>query len=208
MGTNDNSQDTRHVERVEESSAGWKTQHLSSPDQGDVPAASSPSYAGPPAVSYRGRRSTNSLALGLIGLGVLVWRLGIVPDPGLVTGGMVLLTIASCVLFFAFWRRLYPLLIPGSILAGLSVGVPFADLTNGTSVLWGLALGFLAIRLIGRSWFNVRSPWAIFPAVVLFGVGVISAVASLPAFFGLSLVWLPLLLIAAGVYLGRQGRTA
>ena len=157
---------------------------------------------------YGGRRSTNTLALGLIGLGVLVWLLGIVPDPGLVTGGMVLLTIASCVLFFAFWRRLYPLLIPGSILAGLSVGVPFADLTNGTSVLWGLALGFLAIRLIGRSWFNVSSPWAIFPAVVLFGVGVISAVASLPAFFGLSLVWLPLLLIAAGVYLGRQRRTA
>jgi hypothetical protein len=114
----------------------------------------------------------------------------------------VLLTIASCFLFFSFWRRIYGLLIPGAILAGLSVGVTFADITDGVSVLWGLAFGFLAIYFVGRALFGVRNQWPIYPAVPLFGVGVIVAVSNLPGFLAGGLVWLPLLLIALGLYLG------
>lgn len=131
-----------------------------------------------------------------------------IPGSGEITGGLVLLTIASCFLFFAFWQRIYGLLIPGSILAGLSIGVSLATLTNGVSVLWGLALGFLSILVVGRALFNVQSPWPAIPAVILFGVGVIVAFASLPTFFGLSLVWLPLLLIGAGLFLGWGRRAA
>ena len=205
MQSNHSSQDTQHVERVEESSAGWETQHLSTPVQPGLAAA--PTQSSVP-VPSRSRYNNNTLALALIAIGALIWLVSIVPERGEIMGGMVLLTIASCFLFFAFWRRLYPLLIPGSILAGLSVGVPFAGLSNGVSVLWGLALGFVAIFLIGRSWFNIRSPWPMVPAVPLFAVGVIVAMANLPAFLGASLVWLPLLLIAAGIYLGWGRRTA
>jgi hypothetical protein len=115
---------------------------------------------------------------------------------------MVLFTIASCFLFFAFWRRLYGLLIPGCILAGLGMGVPLAGLTHGASVLWGLALGFFAIFVIGRALFNVRMPWPMIPSVILFAVGAIVVIANLPTFLAAGVIWLPLLLIAAGLYLG------
>ena len=186
---------TQHVERIEapeQSSAGWQTQHLVPPLQ---PSASQ---------STIGAQNHNRVALALIAIGVLVWLGRIVPDPGAVTGGLVLLTIASGILFFALWRRIYGLLIPGCILAGLSVGIPFAEITNGISVLWGLALGFMAILLVGRSFFNIRSPWPVFPAVPLFCIGMIVAVANLPTFLGASLIWLPLLLIGAGLYLGSR----
>ncbi len=104
--------------------------------------------------------------------------LGYLPGSRLeLTGGMVLLTIASCFLFFSFWKRIYGLLIPGCILAGLSVGVTFADLTDGVSVLWGLALGFLALPFVSKTLFNQDSSWAVYPAVPLFAIGIIVAVA-------------------------------
>jgi hypothetical protein len=132
-----------------------------------------------------------------------VWLLAqFMPRSEDVTGGMVLLTIASCFLFFAFWQRIYGLLIPGCILAGLSLGVPFAELTHGVSVLWGLALGFFSILLLGRGLYGTRSTWPVYPAIVLFAVGIITAVANMPAFLAGGLLWLPLLLIGAGLYLG------
>jgi uncharacterized membrane protein len=144
----------------------------------------------------------NLLALALIAGGALM-LFGYLPNSRMeIEGGLILLTIASCFLFFAFWKRIYGLLIPGSILAGLSVGVTFADITNGVSVLWGLALGFLMILFLGRALFNQRSNWPVFPAVPLFAVGVIVAVASLPSILGIGVMWLPLLLIGAGLYLG------
>lgn len=150
----------------------------------------------------------NLLAIGLIAVGLLAWlgRIGL--DPGAMTGGMVLLTISSVFLFFAFWKRIYGLLIPGAIMMGLSFGIPLAEPTNGLSILWGLSAGFFAILGLGRTLFNIQSPWAIFPAVILFGVGMIIAFASLPAVLGAGFVWLPLLLVAAGLYLGWGRRTA
>ena len=189
----------KHVEHIEDEdagSSGLQTQRLSLPAEG-----------GTATVPRRGNRN-NAMAIALIILGVLMSLTRFLPDAGAITGGMVLLTIASGFLFFAFWRRIYGLLIPGAILSGLGMGVPFAELTNGVSVLWGLALGFVAIMVVGRALFNMRSPWPMFPAVPLFCVGAIVAIASLPTFFAGGMIWFPLLLIAAGLYLGWGRRTA
>ena len=181
-------QDTERARQAERSSAGQPTREFGGP---------------PPAGLARRAGGTNNLAaLALIAVGVLMVLGRVVPDRGEFTGGMVLLTIASCFLFFAFWRRIYGLLIPGCILAGLSAGVTFVSVTSGVSVLWGLALGFVALLFLGRVLFNVRSNWPIYPAVPLFAVGVIVAVSKLPWLFAGGLVWLPLLLIGAGLYLG------
>ena len=152
------------------------------------------------ALAQRGRN--NRLAVGLIAVGAAIMLGRVFGDFGEFTAGLILLTIASCFLFFAFAKRVFGLLIPGSILSGLALGVPFADLTNGVSVVWGLALAFLAIAFLGRTLFRVNSMWAMIPAVILFGVGVIITLTSLPGIVGLGFVWLPLLLVGAGLYLG------
>jgi hypothetical protein len=196
MSTNYSEQDTERARAAEASSAGAPTQQLG------LPPAAAPSA--PPA-----RSRNNPVALGLIAIGALLLfgrvagvRVDLAP-------GMVLLTIASCFLFFSFWKRIYGLLIPGSILAGLSVGVTFADLTDGVSVLWGLALGFLTILFVGRALFGKTNSWPAIPAVILFAIGVIIAAANLPGLLAGGLVWLPLLLIGAGLYLGwGRRRTA
>lgn len=194
MGTHYTEQDTARARQAEQSSAGLQTQQLNAPQYG-LPAA--------PA-----RRNNNILALGLVGLGTLLFLGQSAPFQIEYEGGMVLLTIASCFLFFAFWKRIYGLLIPGSLLAGLSVGVAFANMTDGVSVVWGLALGFLGILLLGRALFGKRSSWPAIPAVILFAVGVIVAAANMPGLFVGGLLWLPLLLVGAGLYLGWGRRTA
>jgi hypothetical protein len=207
-------QDTERARELEHSSAGVDTQRLPGPAAPpnlehtlpQAPYAPPAPYAASPAVASADRRG-NVPALALILIGGLLLLGQVFPGAVELTGGMVLLTIASCFLFFAFWKRIYGLLIPGCILGGLSVGVTFADLTDGVSVLWGLALGFLSIFLVGRALFGVRSPWPVFPAVPLFAVGVIVAISNLPGFMAAGLVWLPLLLIAAGLYLGWGRRT-
>jgi hypothetical protein len=184
-------QDTERAREAERSSAGMSTQHLSLPSDGGSASAA-------PAA----RDKPNMVGLALVGVGALLLlsRLGAMDLE--ITAGMVLLMIASVFYFFGFWRHIYGLIIPGSILAGLSVGVTFAAVTNGVSVLWGLSLGFLTIYGLGTAMFGQRSPWPTIPAVILFAVGAIVAVANLPAFFGAGLIWAPLLLIAAGIYLG------
>jgi hypothetical protein len=137
-------QDTARARQAERSSAGLATQNLGTPTS--TPAPARPTSG-----------ANNLLALGMIGIGALI-LFGYLPNSRLeIEGGLILLTIASCFLFFALWQRIYGLLIPGAILAGLSLGVTFADITGGVSVLWGLALGFLAILFVGRALFNVRS---------------------------------------------------
>jgi uncharacterized membrane protein len=193
-------QDTERVRQAERSSAGVETKHLSLPSG----AGYSGSATAAPAMPAAGR--PNMLGVGLIGLGALLLLGRLVTLPLEIEGGMVLLTIASVFFFFGFWRHIYGLIIPGSILAGLSVGVTFADVTNGVSVLWGLALGFLAIYTLGTSMFQMRSQWPIIPAVILFAVGTIVAISSVP-FFNFALIGLPLLLIGAGLYLGWMRRS-
>jgi hypothetical protein len=182
-------QDSERVRQAERgfSSAGVPTQRLSQHDL-RVPSA---------------HRHRNLIGLAMILFGFLL--LLVQPNMGRldIEGSIVLLTIASCFLFFSFWKHIYGLLIPGCILAGLSVGVAFVDITAGASVLFGLSAGFLAILFLGRALFRVDSPWPVFPAVPLFAVGLINAISSLPGFLSSGfLIWLPLLLILAGLYLG------
>ena len=193
-------EDTERVRQLEGSSAGLETQRLTS-----VSSHSTPTQAAPRQMqAYKGK---NVLALGLIIAGVVALLIQFVSGSLLLAPGFILLTIGSCFLFFAFWQRVYGLLIPGAIVAGLSLGITFAEVTDGASVLWGLALGFMSILFIGRAWFNVNSPWPIFPAVPLFAIGLIIMMANLPSIFFGGLMWLPLLLIGAGLYLGWQRRT-
>lgn len=197
MHTNydDPTQDPEQAWRDAQSSAGQHTQQLSGnwAMQRVAPGA---------------HNRNNLIGIGLIGLGLLIPIMRLFPDRDAFNAGMILLIIASCFLFLAFWRRMYAFLIPGSILTGLSLGVPFAELTNGISILWGLALAFVSIFLLGRTLFGVERRWALIPAVPLFAVGLIIAVVNLPIFFASNLMLLPLLLIAAGLYLGWGRRTA
>jgi uncharacterized membrane protein len=122
------------------------------------------------------------------------------------TGGLILLTIAAPFFFFGFWRHIYGLIIPASILAGLSLGVTFDQLTGGASVLIGLATGFLLIYALGITIFSQRSIWPVIPAVILLSVGIIIAVSSMPGFMAILMLWAPLALIALGLYLGWMRR--
>ncbi len=200
--------------RTAGSSAGAPTRPLEPmPSSGPTPAA---------------RRRNNLIALVILALGVLLlfgrhmpWHAGPRHGPGPliphmepmfwwpminVVPGMILLMIASVFLFFAFWRRIYPLIIPGCILAGLSAGVTLVNPTGGVSVLWGLAFGFLAIYLVGKALWRIDQLWPLIPGAILFGIGASVALTQLPALFTASMLWLPLLLIGAGLYLGWMRR--
>jgi hypothetical protein len=54
----------------------------------------------------------------------------------------------------------------------------------------------------------MRSSWPIYPAIPLFCVGVIIAISNAPTFFAAGLIWLPLALIGAGLFLGWGRRRA
>ncbi|MBX0327480.1 hypothetical protein K2Z83_07285 [Oscillochloris sp. ZM17-4] len=194
MQTDYTDQDTERARQAERSSAGVQTQQLQMP--------SGAGYAPAGQIGAAPAQRANPLALGMIGLGVLLLLSRGATAPMELTGGMVLLTISSCFFFFGLWKRLYGLIIPACILAGLSVGVTFANLTAGVSVLWGLSLGFLGVFALGRGLFGKRTQWPIYPAVPLFAVGLIVAAANLPSILGLGMIWGPLLLIGAGLYLG------
>jgi hypothetical protein len=193
MSSHYTEEDTARARQAEQSSAGMATQQLSHMS----PASAAPAP-----------RRNNLAALALIAIGVIMLLGRMAPLQFEFEGGMVLLTIASCFLFFSFWKRIYGLMIPGAILAGLSVGVTFADVTNGVSVLWGLALGFLSIFFLGRALFSQSSAWPVIPAVILFAIGTIVAAGNLPSLFVGGLVWMPLLLVGAGLYLGWGRRNA
>ncbi len=197
MQTEYTEQDSARVRQAERSSAGLPTQQLQLPPD----MSYSPTPAGQGSLALPDQRK-HPLAVALIGLGIVLLFARGATLPLDLSGGMVLLTIASCFFFFGLWKRSYGLIIPACILSGLSVGVTFADLTDGVSVLWGLALGFLGIFALGRSLFGKRSQWPIYPAVPLFAVGVLVAIANLPALLGAGMIWGPLLLIGAGLYLG------
>jgi hypothetical protein len=200
VSTNYTERDTERAQAEERNSEGLPTQQLSGSFEPTFDLPGNQSSAG--VLVNNPPRNNNPIALGLIGVGLFVLISQLFGERLKLEGGMILFTIASFFLFFSFWKRIYGLLIPGSILAGLSLGVTFADLTNGVSVLWGLALGFLSILLIGRSLFNVHSNWPIYPAMPLFGVGLIAAMTALPSFLGAGLIWIPFGLIAAGLFLG------
>ena len=130
------------------------------------------------------------------------------PSVGEIQAGLILLTIGSSLLWSAFAFRFYLLLIPGCVVAGLSGGVTFASTTNGASVLWGLALGFTLLYLLGVHRWHLRAPWHMWPlvpAVTLFAVGTLIVMTSLISVPAGLFHWSPLLLIALGLYLYLWG---
>lgn len=142
----------------------------------------------------------------LIGIGVLVLVVNLVKSETLAMLVLPLLGIAF--LAWAFFGRRFPLVIPGSILLGLGVGVFLAsrmttttDEPKGGVVLLGLAAGFLAIALLAPLFEKVRAWWALIPAAIL-------AVLGVPLMLGdqgirfLETVgqWWPLILVAIGLY--------
>lgn len=193
MNELDPAPDAERLPPTEQSSAGKPTQRLNWPEQSSL---------APPPPSHR-RRPLGSLLLGL-GLLLLIIRLASLSID--VTDGLILLTIAAPFFFFGFWRHIYALIIPASILAGLSLGVPFSAITNGASVPMGLATGFLLIYALGVTIFGKRSIWPVIPGVILLSVGTLIAVSSMPAFMAILMVWAPLALIALGLYLGWMRR--
>lgn len=185
--------------RSDMSSAGQSTRRLAAPQIGGA-------FSNAVLTSPNRRNNVAALALIAVGVLLLLGRLGfgelnVVP-------GVILAMISSGFLFFAFWRHIFGLSIPGFILAGLSLGVTFVDVTGGVSVLWGLALGFFLIFALGRALFRVNSAWAMIPSVILFGIGCIVAMTQLPSFLAGGFFALPLLLVGAGLYLGWGRRTA
>ena len=151
----------------------------------------------------------NTAAIALIVIGALIALSRIFPSGGEITAGMILLTISSAFLFFSFWKHIYGLLIPGAILAGLGLGIPFAG--SDQRRIGALGPGarlYLNLSLLVRALFNQHSPWPMFPAIPLFCVGAIIAIASLPSLLAGGMLWVPLLLIGAGLYLGWGRRTA
>jgi hypothetical protein len=180
-------QDTERARQLELDSAGLQTTRL-----GNLPGG----------VAAPAQRRNRMLGIALVAVGAVILLLQALGARIDYEPGIVLLTIASCLLFFAFWRRIYGLLIPGCILSGLAIGVPFANLTDGASVLWGLSLAFLAIFALGRTLFGMRSQWPIYPAVPLFAIGFLIFALNAPALIAAGLVWIPVLLIGAGLVLG------
>lgn len=201
MRTEYSEQDTERARAAERSSAGRETQQLAG-------GAGSTLAATP----EQRRRRGAGVALLILGALLMLGRgAGLLSDgmePLLdaagvdLTAGLFFLTIASCFLFFAFWKRIYGLLIPGCIIAGFAAGVTFVDMLDGAPFFWGLALGFLAIFYLGRRLFHTRSSWPLIPGVILLALGAVTAAASLPGLTAGSMLIVPLLLIAAGLYLG------
>lgn len=91
MASNYTDQDTERVRQTEHSSAGLPTQSL-----GVGPIASPPVPAAAPG------RNNNVAALALIAIGVVMLLGRFAPLRLELEGGMILLTIASCFLFFSF----------------------------------------------------------------------------------------------------------
>ncbi|MBL8154872.1 MAG: hypothetical protein JNM70_11870 [Anaerolineae bacterium] len=142
----------------------------------------------------------------LIGIGVLVLVVNLVKSDTLAMLVLPLLGIAF--LAWAFFSRRFPLVIPGSILLGLGVGVVLAwqmttttDEPKGGVVVLGLAAGFLAIALLAPLFEKVRAWWALIPAAILAVVGVPLLMGDQGIRF-LEVVgqWWPLILVAVGLY--------
>ena len=197
--------DTERVRQAgQAASIGTKTRQLH--ELPPMPDTMAPAVAAPAVAAPAGTRPWYGPALVVTGMLMLLTQLGSSRID--LEGGMIMLTISSFFMFFAFWKRIYGLFIPGSILAGLSLGITFADVSDGVSVVWGLALGFLMIFLGGNVLYNQRSQWPLYPAAILFMVGCLVAVTAMPSFLVGGMIWLPLLLMGLGLYLGWGRRSA
>jgi len=125
-------------------------------------------------------------------------------------------------LFFILWgatTRNIGLLIPGGILAGMSLGVFLIEDNTGlipehfegTTFLLSLALGFVLITILGMIFTNAKAWWALIVAgvmsLVAVGVGIVEAPGSSAIkpiaealFRSLNYLW-PVALVALGLWI-------
>ena len=136
--------------------------------------------------------------------------------PGWMAGQVFLLVFGAAFLVWGFLSRHAGLLIPGSIISGLGLGVLFAEQyrtqlpepADGGVVLVGLALGFAAITVFTALVTRRVHWWPLIPASVvgLLGSALVASAEVGPAVVLLNQVW-PLFLIGLGVVLLlRRGR--
>ncbi|MHB1135141.1 MAG: hypothetical protein ACYC4L_22440 [Chloroflexota bacterium] len=136
--------------------------------------------------------------------------------PNTVAGPLFLLMVGLAFLAWGLFARQAGLLIPGSIISGLGVGVATLEAyesqlpapADGGVVLLGLALGFAGVTVLTTPFAGRTHWWALIPASIigLVGTALIASVEVGPALVLLKQVW-PLFLILVGVaLLLRRGR--
>jgi hypothetical protein len=114
----------------------------------------------------------------------------------------ILMTIGGTLLFFAFWRRIYGLMIPGLILLCLSFGVTLSQVLAGEAVLWSLAAAFLLIAAAGRTLYAETHNWPLLVAGIIGAVAAAIWLTGIAAQLTFAMFAIPLVLVTLGLYLG------
>lgn len=104
--------------------------------------------------------------LALIALGLVLYSLQFID---VVRPAMMLLLIGGAFMAWYFYTREYGLLIPACILMGLGVGAVWTDSfwRAGSSVQFGLGIGFLAIYIIALVYEGKTHWWPLIPGSIL-----------------------------------------
>lgn len=133
----------------------------------------------------------------LIGLGVLLLAGQLIPqNDWLILGGLSALFIAVYVA-----TRKPGFIIPGFILGGLAIGIGLEDYgysVDGSSVLLGLAGGFLAIYAFNALTNAKAQWWPLVPGTILAMIGGSLAIGGTPLAEAVGRFW-PIVLIVIGV---------
>lgn len=145
----------------------------------------------------------------VVGIGLFLLAAQVVPD----VGQWIPLAIGLVFIAAFVGRREYGFLIPGSILAGIGVGVILANVLDGSlagpAVVLSLAGGFVAIWVVSsitgigpvdRSADGTETPaatwWPLIPGGIL---GLVGAVLLADADAGGILRWWPVAIVALGL---------
>jgi hypothetical protein len=131
------------------------------------------------------------IAFALIAIGALAIVARVADNTGWLWVGL----IAGGFLWAYLARKLYGLLVIGSILAGVAVGI----LLEGTwgwngAFLISLGAGFFAIHQVEAK----ENPWPIYVAGILAGLGFVVGILESGLFTS---IWFAILLIAVGIFL-------
>ncbi|KAB8144656.1 hypothetical protein F8S13_07240 [Chloroflexia bacterium SDU3-3] len=117
-------------------------------------------------------------------------------------GSIFFSMVSSCFLFFGLWKRIYGLIIPGSIIGGFALAVTFAQLLGGAGFFFGMSVGFFALMFLGQMLFQQRSSWPAIPGTILLLFSMFIASMQMPMLMGGMTLLIPVAIVAAGFYLG------